>query len=160
MSEINEQQVPVPIIKGFLGSGKTTLLNHILQDDGGGCSWSRSISNHRVDHHLKLAVLVNEFGSLNIDAQLLVSQDDEVVELSNGCICCQNSLLTGEQKIKFIRKRDVTQGEDKSRIRTTPLPQIMAIARNLALSLDHKRQGLIIVGQVHLSQSIFYRFSE
>ena len=120
MSEINEQQVPVPIIKGFLGSGKTTLLNQILQDDGGGCSWSRSISNHRVDHHLKLAVLVNEFGSLNIDAQLLVSQDDEVVELSNGCICCQNSLLTGEQKIKFIRKRDVTQGEDKSRIRTTP----------------------------------------
>ena len=57
MSEINKQQVPVPIIKGFLGSGKTTLLNHILQDD----------------HHLKLAVLVNEFGSLNIDAQLLVS---------------------------------------------------------------------------------------
>ncbi len=88
MSEISQQEVPVTIITGFLGSGKTTLLNKILQNDGGGCSWSRSISNHRVDLNQKVAVLVNEFGSLNIDAQLLVSYDDDLVELSNGCICC------------------------------------------------------------------------
>jgi len=71
MSEIN-QQLPVTIITGFLGSGKTTLLNQILQND----------------LNQKIAVLVNEFGELNIDAQLLVSYDDDMVELSNGCICC------------------------------------------------------------------------
>lgn len=64
--------LPVTIITGFLGSGKTTLLNQIL--------------SHCQD--LKVAVLVNEFGDINIDSQLLVSVDEGMVELSNGCICC------------------------------------------------------------------------
>jgi len=72
MSEINQQGLPVTIITGFLGSGKTTLLNQILQNN----------------LNQKVAVLVNEFGDINIDSQLLVSYDDDMVELSNGCICC------------------------------------------------------------------------
>jgi G3E family GTPase len=64
--------MPVTIITGFLGSGKTTLLNHIL--------------SNRQD--LKVAILVNEFGDINIDSQLLVSMDEDMLELSNGCICC------------------------------------------------------------------------
>lgn len=70
--EIPKQGMPVTIITGFLGSGKTTLLNHILNNAQG----------------LKVAVLVNEFGDINIDTQLLVSSDQTMVELSNGCICC------------------------------------------------------------------------
>ncbi|NEP60717.1 MAG: GTP-binding protein [Symploca sp. SIO2G7] len=69
---IPKRGMPVTIITGFLGSGKTTLLNHIL--------------SNRQD--LKIAILVNEFGDINIDSQLLVSMDEDMMELSNGCICC------------------------------------------------------------------------
>lgn len=71
LPDIPKQGMPVTIITGFLGSGKTTLLNQVLQN--------------RQD--LKVAVLVNEFGDINIDSQLLVSLDEDMVELSNGCIC-------------------------------------------------------------------------
>ncbi|MBE9117701.1 GTP-binding protein [Lusitaniella coriacea LEGE 07157] len=69
---IPKRGMPVTIITGFLGSGKTTLLNHILSN----CQ------------DLKIAILVNEFGDINIDSQLLVSMDEDMMELSNGCICC------------------------------------------------------------------------
>jgi G3E family GTPase len=72
--EVSKHGLPVTIITGFLGSGKTTLLNHILSNQQG----------------LKTAVLVNEFGEIGIDNELIVKTDDDgtLVELSNGCICC------------------------------------------------------------------------
>ena len=70
--DVPKRGMPVTIITGFLGSGKTTLLNHILQNQ----------------QDLKVAVLVNEFGDINIDSQLLVSVEENMMELSNGCICC------------------------------------------------------------------------
>ncbi len=70
--DIPKQGMPVTIITGFLGSGKTTLLNQILKNK----------------QDLKVAVLVNEFGDINIDSQLLISVDQDMVELTNGCICC------------------------------------------------------------------------
>ncbi|MBE9189651.1 GTP-binding protein [Gloeocapsopsis crepidinum LEGE 06123] len=69
---VPKRGMPVTIITGFLGSGKTTLLNQILTNK----------------KDLKVAVLVNEFGDINIDSQLLVLLDEDMVELSNGCICC------------------------------------------------------------------------
>ena len=64
--------IPVTILTGFLGSGKTTLLNRILNGN----------------HGLKVAVLVNDFGSINIDAELIVGVESNVISLANGCICC------------------------------------------------------------------------
>jgi G3E family GTPase len=68
----SQSEIPVTIVTGFLGSGKTTLLNHILNNRQG----------------LKVAVIVNEFGDIDIDSQLLVAVDENMVKLANGCICC------------------------------------------------------------------------
>jgi G3E family GTPase len=64
--------VPVTLLVGFLGSGKTTLANRILSEQ----------------HNQRIAVIVNEFGDVGIDGQLIVGVEDNVVELSNGCLCC------------------------------------------------------------------------
>jgi len=64
--------IPVTIIGGFLGSGKTSLLNHIINNTRG----------------KRFAVLVNDFGEINIDAKLVVSVEGETISLSNGCVCC------------------------------------------------------------------------
>jgi G3E family GTPase len=66
------RSVPLTILTGFLGAGKTTLLNRILNGD----------------HGLRVAVLVNDFGSINIDADLVTGVEDNVVSLANGCVCC------------------------------------------------------------------------
>lgn len=77
--------LPVTIITGFLGSGKTTLLNHILTNQQG----------------IKTAVLVNEFGEVGIDNELIVTTGEDMVELSNGCICCtiNNDLVNAVYKV-------------------------------------------------------------
>lgn len=69
---IASAQVPATVLTGFLGAGKTTLLNHILT----------------AEHGKKVAVIVNEFGEIGIDQQLVIGADEEIFEMNNGCICC------------------------------------------------------------------------
>ncbi len=93
--EDNRITVPITILTGFLGAGKTTLLNRIL------------VGNHG----LRVGVLVNDFGSINIDAELVVGVDDNMISLANGCVCCQIrddliesvvSLLARPEAIEYI----------------------------------------------------------
>ncbi|RFP88552.1 GTP-binding protein [Rhodobacteraceae bacterium 63075] len=65
-------RLPLTVIAGYLGAGKTTLINRLLAED----------------HGLRLMVLVNDFGAINIDAELLESADEDKLTLSNGCVCC------------------------------------------------------------------------
>jgi G3E family GTPase len=69
---MSETQIPVTVLTGYLGAGKTTLLNRILSEN----------------HGKKYAVVINEFGELGVDNDLVVDTDEEVFEMNNGCICC------------------------------------------------------------------------
>lgn len=72
MSEATAPKIPVTVLTGYLGAGKTTLLNRILSEN----------------HGKKYAVIVNEFGEIGIDNDLIIGADEEVFEMNNGCICC------------------------------------------------------------------------
>src|SRR3954470_23086117 len=69
---VSVEQIPVTVLTGYLGAGKTTLLNRVLTEQ----------------HGKSYAVIVNEFGEIGIDNELVVNADEEVFEMNNGCICC------------------------------------------------------------------------
>ncbi|MGD1037141.1 MAG: GTP-binding protein [Roseiarcus sp.] len=72
MTDASAEKIPVTVLTGYLGAGKTTLLNRILSEP----------------HGRKYAVIVNEFGEIGIDNELVVGADEEVFEMNNGCVCC------------------------------------------------------------------------
>src|SRR5262249_52336888 len=72
MSQSTSEKIPVTVLTGYLGAGKTTLLNRILSEN----------------HGKKYAVIVNEFGEIGIDNDLIIGADEEVFEMNNGCVCC------------------------------------------------------------------------
>ncbi|MDA8560181.1 GTP-binding protein [Nitrospinae bacterium] len=91
----SEKELPVTLLSGFLGSGKTTLLNYILKQN----------------HGMKIAVIENEFGEIGVDSEFIIGADQDIFEMSNGCICCSirvdlietlNRLLEQHKKFDHI----------------------------------------------------------
>lgn len=114
-------KIPVTILGGFLGAGKTTLLQRLLADPGGE----------------RLAVLVNDFGALNIDAELVARTDADQVALSNGCICCsiRDDLVTALEQLGALSPqpdRIVVEASGVSR----PLAIIAAVEQALQGQLE------------------------
>lgn len=138
--ELTKKGLPVTIITGFLGSGKTTLLNHILTNQQG----------------VKTAVLVNEFGEIGIDNELIVSTDQNMVELSNGCICCtiNNDLVDAVYKV-LAREEKL----DYLVIETTgladPLPVAMTFLGSELRDLTRLDSIITVVDAANYSLDLF-----
>lgn len=108
---------PVTVITGFLGAGKTTLVNRILSED----------------HGRRIALIVNDFGEINIDSELILALEDNTVRLANGCVCCElrDDLVGGIRSI--LRQDDAL---DAIVIEASGIADPASIARTFVTSLD------------------------
>ena len=98
--------LPLTVIGGFLGAGKTTLLNRWLRDAGG----------------RRFAVLVNDFGAINIDAALIASSAGDLIALTNGCVCCQIGDDLGRRADARARRAAAVRCRGRSRPAASPIP--------------------------------------
>ncbi|WP_129728236.1 CobW family GTP-binding protein [Ectobacillus funiculus] len=134
--------MPVTLVTGFLGSGKTTLLNRILSEHHG----------HR------FAVIVNEIGQIGIDNELIVNVEEEVMEMTNGCLCCtvREDLLVALKKLLQSRKKGEARFEGLL-IETTglanPGPIIQTFFLDETIQTYYELDGIVtVVDAYHIQQ--------
>jgi G3E family GTPase len=137
-------QIPVTVLTGYLGAGKTTLLNRILSED----------------HGKRYAVIVNEFGEIGIDNDLIVGADEEVFEMNNGCVCCtvRGDLIRVLQGL-MKRQSSATRGFDAIVVETTGLADPGPVAQTFFVDDDVKAKTRLdsvttVVDAKHIGQRL------
>lgn len=139
-AEASPSTVPVTVLTGYLGAGKTTLLNRILTED----------------HGKKYAVIVNEFGEIGIDNDLVVDTDEEIFEMNNGCVCCtvRGDLI---RILNGLMKR--VDGFDGILIETTGLADPAPVAQTFFMDDDvraktHLDAVITVVDGKHIAERL------
>jgi G3E family GTPase len=128
------EPLPVTVIGGYLGSGKTTMVNHLLRNANG----------------LRLAVLVNEFGELAIDEDLIEAEDDDIISIAGGCVCCSfGSDLTGA----LMELAKLVPQPDHVLIESSGVAIPSAIVGSVSLLDGFRTDGIVIVADAETVQS-------
>ena len=113
------RRVPVTILTGFLGSGKTTLLNHILT----------------AQHGHRIAVIENEFGEIDVDSDLVLTSDEEIFQMTNGCICCVADVRT--DLVRILQKLlERSEAFDRILVETSGLADPTPVAATFFMDND------------------------
>lgn len=143
------KKIPVTLLTGFLGAGKTTLLNRILKEE----------------HGEKIAVIVNEFGQVGIDGDLIVARDESMIELNNGCLCCTVRVDLIETLTKLAKNKLGLEGErkdfDRVVIETTgladPLPLIQTFLLDEVVATCYQLDTIVtVVDGKHIEKQLGY----
>ncbi|MFK7854311.1 MAG: GTP-binding protein [Granulosicoccus sp.] len=127
--------IPVTIIGGYLGSGKTSLVNHLLRHANG----------------VRLAVMVNDFGELPIDADLIEAQDNDVISLSGGCICCSYG---DDLSLSLHKLQEQDSPPDHILIESSGVALPGAIGKSLSLLRAYRLEGIIVLADAPNVQSL------
>ncbi len=119
-------KIPVTVIGGYLGSGKTTLVNHLIRNAGG----------------KKLAIMVNEFGELPIDEDLIEAEGDDLISLAGGCVCCSfgSDLIEAMTKLAKLNPRP-----DNVILESSGVALPGSIASTLSLLPDFTIDGVVVL---------------
>lgn len=128
------EPIPVTVIGGYLGSGKTTMVNHLLRNANG----------------LRLAILVNEFGELPIDEDLIEAQDDDIISIAGGCVCCSfgSDLTDALMDMAALYPRP-----DHLLIESSGVAIPSAIVGSLSLLNGFRTDGIVILADAETIQA-------